>query len=395
MSGSELVSVVVPAYKAQATLAATLASIRAQSHRNLEVIVVDDGSPDGTAALARAEAEADPRIRLLSVENGGVARARNLGVAASRGDFVAPVDADDLWHPDKIRLQLEVMRAGGPQMGFVYTLYRRIDPEDRILSDGPAWDFSGRVYLRALLLNFVGNGSSLMIRRAAFDDVGGYEPELRRQRAQGAEDYLIQLLLARSWTVGCVPQYLTGYRQTPGAMSGDFAQMERSHVLMFDIVRNRYPDTPPDILAAAEASRRSRTAVLQLLYGRKPLQATAEFRHAARQAPVPAALVAGSALAAGVRGMLARRLDRLRPSRTTVGRPFLAVDPAAGAPARREEQLGLRFATLVARDEAFFRPSPRTGAAAPAGPGRRPERSGAPEPEQAPDRGLEHAARGS
>ena len=365
MSGSELVSVVVPAYNAQATLAATLASIRGQSHREIEIIIVDDGSSDGTAALARAEAERDPRIKVLSVENGGVARARNIGVAASRGAFVAPVDADDLWHPDKIRRQLEVMRAGGPGMGYVYTFFRRIDPQDRVLSDGPAWDFSGRVYLRALLLNFVGNGSSLLIRRAALDDVGGYEPELRRQRAQGCEDYLVQVLISRSWTIGCVPQYLTGYRQMSSTMSGDHAQMHRSHFLMFDLVRNRFPETPPDILAAGEAGLRSRTAVLQLVYGRQPLQAAAEFRRAVRRAPVPATLVAGSVFAASARSILARRLDRIRPSRPGVaGRPFLETDPGAGAPPRRIEQLGLRFATLVARDEAFFRPSPLAGAAA-------------------------------
>ena len=206
----------IPAYNAATTLRATLASVRAQTYPNFEIVVVDDGSTDSTAALARAEAEIDPRIRVLTVENGGVAAARNIGIAASSGAFVAPIDFDDLWHPEKIARQMAVMRTGGHRMGYVYTRYRRIDPADQIIHNGPAWSCSGAVFLRMLMTNLVGNGSSLLIRRLAIEEIGGYEPNCAGRERRGSEDYLAQVLMARTWRVGVVPEYLTGYRATPG-----------------------------------------------------------------------------------------------------------------------------------------------------------------------------------
>jgi hypothetical protein len=106
-----LVSVVVPAYQAAATLGATLASILDQDHTHLEVLVVDDGSTDGTADLAAAAAAADPRVRVLGDGvNRGRSAARNAGLDAAQGDWVAMVDADDLLARDRISAFLEATR---------------------------------------------------------------------------------------------------------------------------------------------------------------------------------------------------------------------------------------------------------------------------------------------
>jgi len=302
MSVDGLVSVVLPAHNAERTVAATLASIRAQTYRDLEIIVVDDGSTDATAAIVRREAGKDERIRLISTRNGGVARARNIGIAASRGAYVAPIDADDLWHPEKITRQVVAIEAGGPEMAFVYTFYRRIDEADRLLYSADPWDFSGHVFLRMLLLNFIGNGSSLLIRRAPLEEVGGYEPELHRQGAQGCEDYLIQLLLASRWKVGVVPEYLTGYRLTPGAMSEDQVRMERSNLLLLEQIRMRFPDIPADVMAVAEASVRARLAVVHATCQYRFARSAIEFGKALRLSPHVALLIAGL----GIRGKAAR-----------------------------------------------------------------------------------------
>src|SRR5262245_57856494 len=97
-----VVSVVVPAFNAGATLDQTLRSVRAQTYTHLEVIVVDDGSKDATAEIALAHAKSDARIRLVRQANGGVASARNAGIREARAALVAPIDADDLWAPTKI-----------------------------------------------------------------------------------------------------------------------------------------------------------------------------------------------------------------------------------------------------------------------------------------------------
>ena len=123
----ELVSVIVPAYNAAATIGETLRSALAQTYPQLEVLVVDDGSTDATADIVRSFVARDPRVRLLQQANAGVAAARNLAIAQSRGAYVAPLDADDLWHPQKIALQLEALRRGGPRVGVVYCWWRVID----------------------------------------------------------------------------------------------------------------------------------------------------------------------------------------------------------------------------------------------------------------------------
>lgn len=101
------VSVVIPAYQAATTLAETLHSVAAQTHAPAEVIVVDDGSTDGTAGIARAVM---PAARVIVQANGGAAAALNAGLAAARGDLLAMLDADDLWTPGKLAAQLAAMR---------------------------------------------------------------------------------------------------------------------------------------------------------------------------------------------------------------------------------------------------------------------------------------------
>jgi glycosyltransferase involved in cell wall biosynthesis len=100
-----LVSVIVPAFNAATTLAEALGSALAQTYKNIEILVVDDGSTDATAAIAREFAAADGRVSLVRRSNGGIAAARNSGIAVSKGAYIAPLDADDLWHPTKIEKQ--------------------------------------------------------------------------------------------------------------------------------------------------------------------------------------------------------------------------------------------------------------------------------------------------
>jgi glycosyltransferase involved in cell wall biosynthesis len=116
MSGARpLVSVIVAAYNAEATLAETLRSALAQSYRPVEIILVDDGSTDRTAEIASSFAE----VILIRQANAGVAAARNAGIRASRGEWLAPLDADDLWHPAKLERQVAAALAAPELPGFV------------------------------------------------------------------------------------------------------------------------------------------------------------------------------------------------------------------------------------------------------------------------------------
>lgn len=123
-----LVSIVTPAYRAARFIGETIRSVQAQTYRDFEMLVVDDCSPDDTAAIVERFAAADPRIRLLrQAANGGPAAARNRALAEARGRWVAFLDGDDLWLPDKLERQLAFHRARGARISF--TAFRRIDAD--------------------------------------------------------------------------------------------------------------------------------------------------------------------------------------------------------------------------------------------------------------------------
>jgi glycosyltransferase involved in cell wall biosynthesis len=203
--------VITPVWNAAATLQATVASVRAQSEPSWEMLVVDDGSTDGSLALAEALAAAEPRIRVLALGvNRGCAAARNAGIRAARGRFLAFLDADDLWYPQKLEVQLGYMAASGAAL--VFSAYRRIDAAGRPLGTVTA---PARLTHAALL-----KGNAIGCLTAVYDSarVGKVEmPPLRRR-----QDYGLWLrLLARGGEAHGLPQVLADYRVHAGSLSAD------------------------------------------------------------------------------------------------------------------------------------------------------------------------------
>jgi glycosyltransferase involved in cell wall biosynthesis len=238
---AELVSVIVPAFNAAGTIAETLRSVCDQTYRNLEILVVDDGSTDATRDIVRKIARTDPRIRLIEKTNGGVASARNLGVLESRGEFIAPVDADDLWRPTKIAKQMKAMREIGDACGLVYTWYAQIDNAGRIVSRKHKPLDEGHVLIRMCRGNVVGNGSGALMRKRAMLDAGLYDPALRSRNAQGCEDLKLYFAIAERYLFAVVKEHLTGYRRIDWNMSSDVLQMERSNTIVTAEFQERYP----------------------------------------------------------------------------------------------------------------------------------------------------------
>jgi glycosyltransferase involved in cell wall biosynthesis len=239
-----LVTVVIPAFNASRTVAATLDSVVAQTYDNLEILVVDDGSTDSTEKIVLAYRDRHPRIALLKQANGGVASARNLGIRAAQGEYIAPIDADDIWHPTKIEKQMTVMLAGGTNMGLVFSPHRRIDASGDVLQTSPFYDCQGWVLCQHVYTNFVGNGSSpLFLKRVALE-VGGYDSRLRAWGVEGCEDWLFQLKIATRYRFGCMPEYLVGYRQVPEQMSSDGKRMFDSYRLALRLIRAECPAIP-------------------------------------------------------------------------------------------------------------------------------------------------------
>ncbi len=243
-----LVSVVVPSYNAGRTLDETLRSVRGQTHAKLEIIVVDDGSTDDTAAVAQRHADADPRLRVIRQANAGVAAARNTGWQAASADIVALIDSDDLWAPDKIAKQLQALALGGPEVGLVYCFFTRIDAGGMMGREWTPVPYSGDVLDVILEDNFVGNGSSMLVRREVIERCGGFDNSLHAAGAQGCDDYLFCCRAAEICHFAVVPEFLVGYRELPGSVSSKVKKMLRSWMLSADQMLARRPEKRPFIL---------------------------------------------------------------------------------------------------------------------------------------------------
>lgn len=241
-SSQPLISVITPLYQGAETIERTLRSVQRQTWEKVEIIVIDDGSQDSGPDIVRRAALADRRIRLIAQDNAGVAEARNRGARAATGDFLSFVDADDLCGPERLELQMAALEGGGEEAALVYTWSALIDEQDRVFSTWPGPDLQGWVFRDLCRSNFVGNGSCTLMRRAAFEKVGGYDASLHARDAQGCEDLMIYMRLAEHYQFRVVRRHLTGYRVTRANMSSDALRMLRSCELTLGAFRSRYPE---------------------------------------------------------------------------------------------------------------------------------------------------------
>lgn len=242
LQSSILVSVVIPSYNAQDTIDETLKSVRSQTHSNLEIIVVDDGSTDRTSSIVGVHASDDKRVRVILQENAGVAAARNKGWQAASARFIAFVDADDLWKQSKIERQLHLMLRSAGRVGLVYTWYVHIDSHSRILRRPNQRKVGGQVLDLMLLGNLVGNGSSALVRRNVLESVGGFDSGLQVAGAHGCEDFLFYFRVASAFEFALIPDYLTGYRILDDRMSSDRPRMLNSWLLVAAEMKLSYPE---------------------------------------------------------------------------------------------------------------------------------------------------------
>lgn len=247
VSCQPLVSVIVPAYNAETYILQTLNSVLSQTYKNIEVVVVDDGSHDGTTQIVEAIMRRDDRVALLRQSNSGVAVARNLAIEKSRGEYIAPIDADDMWYPQKIEKQVHCMLHAGLDTGLVYAWSVHIDERGLLTGGYNAFDIEGDVFVSLIMSNFIGNASAPLIRRVCFEKVGGYNTRLFEQNAQGCEDRDLYLRIAASYKFRVGKEFLVEYRKVNSSMSLNYRSMEKSYLLVMGDIRQRYPNIPPFI----------------------------------------------------------------------------------------------------------------------------------------------------
>ena len=219
----ENIDVIIPVYNGMPYVERTLMGAINQTHRPTKIIVVNDGSTDETLKSLEQIKHSYPEanIQIITKPNGGHSSATNIGIKASTSEFIALVDADDLWHPTKLEKQISVFKnSTDPFLGVVYTDYVNIDPSDTLLPNYPTVKLDptirGRVFENLLQRGnlIIGSNSAVLMKRQVFIDHGFFDEKLRC-----GEDWEMWIRIAQTYHYDFYPEVLTYIRRHPGALS--------------------------------------------------------------------------------------------------------------------------------------------------------------------------------
>lgn len=235
------ISVIIPAYNAAQTILKTIESVRQQTYKDLEIIVINDGSSDRTMEIL--DTVEDDRLQVYSYANGGLPTARNRGISRATGEYISFIDADDLWTKDKLEKQLLALEQN-PQAGAVYSwvtcMVQDAENPDEItfVPDGKV-TYTGNIYPDLLLGNFIGNGSNILARTKTIQSVGEFEASLK-----SCEDWDYYLRLAAKWEFVLVTEAQVLYLKTAGTMTSKAPIMEQEGMR---VIQRAYDAVPPEL----------------------------------------------------------------------------------------------------------------------------------------------------
>ena len=215
-----LVSVVIPSYNRAQYIAETIESVLAQTYNNIEVVVIDDGSKDNTREVVEPYS---PRVRYVWQENSERGASRNHGLRLSKGEFLAFLDSDDLWLPNKLEEELRIF-GEMPNVGVVYSDADLVDSEGRFLKTIMRNGYSGAVTDKLLRDNFV-TLSAHLIRRSLAVQVGGFREE---RELSGSEDWEFWIRLSCVTEFAYLRKVTTKIRTHPANTMSDAGAMSRS-----------------------------------------------------------------------------------------------------------------------------------------------------------------------
>lgn len=213
-----LISVVIPVFNRASTIARAIESVLAQSYKNFEIIVIDDGSMDETRNVVKSFQSECPQILYDYQNNSGPAAARNKGIKVAKGDFIAFLDSDDCWHAQKLEKQIHLFERHA-ELGFVHCWAEVTNPRGEKILRHPT--YSGFVFEHLLQDgNFIAT-SAVLVKKSVFDQVGCFDEKLK-----GPEDFDMWLRIALRYKLGYVGDYLTKkYEQAGNCLQNNHMEM--------------------------------------------------------------------------------------------------------------------------------------------------------------------------
>lgn len=236
-------SVIIPVYNGETTIQETIDSVLQQTFSDFELIVINDGSTDAT--LTRLEVITDPRLSVFSYPNAGLAESRNRGLAIAQGEFVAFLDADDLWTPDKLEAQWKALQAY-PEAAVAYSWTNYINDTGQFVKIGKHITANGDVFAKLLVDNFLENGSNPLIRKEALSTVGGFDSSIN-----SVADWDMYLRLAKRYHFIAVPSPQILYRLSSSSMSTHILQQETQSLKVID---RAFADVPESLRSLKKES---------------------------------------------------------------------------------------------------------------------------------------------
>lgn len=239
------ISVIIPAYNAAKYINKTIQSVLEQTYLDWELIIINDGSTDAT--LEQISQISDPRLKVFNFPNAGVAISRNRGMNQASGEYIAFLDADDLWTPDKLASQLSALKAN-PQAAVAYSWVDYIDESEKFLYPGIHTRINGDAYEQLLVRNILENGSNPLIKKSACIAIGNFEQSLTP-----AEDWDFYLRLAKNYAFVTVPLPQILYRISTNSGSTNVEKMEQKILQVLDKAYNQAPESLQPLRKKAKA----------------------------------------------------------------------------------------------------------------------------------------------
>jgi glycosyltransferase involved in cell wall biosynthesis len=244
------VSVIIPVYKVEKYIAATVQSVLNQTYENFELLIIDDGSPDRSIEICQQFTDA--RIKIIRQPNRGVAAARNTGIRQAEGEYIALLDADDLWVPQKLEKHVEHLD-NSPEVGVSFCRSAFIDPEDKPLGIYQITKLKDITPLDLFCRTPIGNGSVPVIRREVFegirfqDNLYGvtedfyFDDDRELHPSEDVECWL-RMMIQTEWKIEGIPEALTLYRVNPQGHSAQLTKKLKSWEKLLEKVRAYAPE---------------------------------------------------------------------------------------------------------------------------------------------------------
>ncbi|WP_299487738.1 glycosyltransferase [Acaryochloris sp. IP29b_bin.137] len=238
------VSVIIPAYNAMPYLPQTVESVLQQTFNNFEVLIIDDASTDETVEWA-SQLE-DRRVSLIQHDqNQGLATTRNMGINRAKGDYIAFLDADDVWEPTKLSKQIQVLNRD-THIGLIYTSAAIINEEGQTTGRMFKAFKEGNVWELLIQGNFVDCPSSVMVRRECFDQVGLFDINFRC-----VEDWEMWIRIAKRYRFAAIHEPLVKFRMVSNSLSKNYHLMETS---FHQVINKVFQSVDTDLLPLKKRS---------------------------------------------------------------------------------------------------------------------------------------------